>query len=123
MRRYIGNIINTRKIQESKEKCFDSIIQKYPDKVLVYVTLDTTLEGKLPKDKFLVPKDVTFGDFCVNLKKYITLGSAEGLCYFIGDNENVIPRMNENINYIYQKHKSSNGVLYLVVCRENVFGK
>ena len=123
MNLYVNNIINKRKILESKEKNFDNIIKKYPDKVLLYVTLDNTLENNLPKDKFLVPKDITFGEFCVNLKKYITLkSSAEGLCYLIGDQENIIPRMNENINYLYQKYKNSNSVLYVMVCKENIFG-
>ena len=34
MNLYVNNIINKRKILESKEKNFDNIIKKYPDKVL-----------------------------------------------------------------------------------------
>lgn len=122
MNTYIKNVINRRRIEDTRHKNYDQIIRKYPDKVLIYIHL-INIEAQLPKEKFLAPKEITFGEFCVNIKKYIPLSSNESLTYFIGDDVNTtIPRMNENINYIYQKYKSDNGLLYVSVTKENTFG-
>jgi hypothetical protein len=121
MQKYIKNVVNSRKLKDSQDKNYDRIIRKYPDKVLLYVHL-TNIESQLPKEKFLVPKDITFGDFCVNIKKYININSKESLTYFVGDEDSIIPRMNENINYLYQKHKNPNGILYVTIIKENTFG-
>lgn len=121
MNNYIKNVINRRNLEDSKRKNYDQIIRKYPDKVLIYIYLEN-IDTKLPKEKFLAPKDITFGEFCMNIKKYISLNSKESLTYFIGEQSSTIPRMNENINYLYQKYKSDNGILYVSVSKENTFG-
>ena len=122
MQNYINKVVKERKLRESKSKNYEYLMKKYPNKVLLYVYITNT-DVNIPLEKFIISKDKTFGDFFMEIKKYITLGSKESLVYFIGGrDETVIPCMNDKINYLYQKHKLDNGVLYVSISKENTFG-
>ncbi len=109
--------MNKKNIKESIEK----IRIKYPDKIPLFIyrsKKDKTLED-ISKNKFLVPDNLTIGQFMTIVRKRLTLKEDVALFLFVN---NTIPCSSESISSIYEKHKNDDGMLVLEYCGENVFG-
>lgn len=105
----------TRKAESGKIK------DKYPDRypVIVHKNQKSDLPN-IEKSKFLVPGDLTLGQFIYIVRRRINLDEKDSLFLFI-DNS-VIGAGSESIESIYQKHLDEDGFLYITYCNENVFG-
>ena len=98
----------------------EKIIEKYPDRIPIIVEkcTESTLKD-IDKQKYLVPKDLTFSQFLYIIRKRINLNEAEALFLFV--NNKLVPS-NMSINEIYNSDKCEDGFLYVNYTNENTFG-
>ena len=62
----------------------EKILKKYPDRVPVYVNKkEGSNVEEITKHKYLVPKEMTMGNFIYVLRKNINLNSSQGLVLFV----------------------------------------
>ena len=95
---------------------------KYPDRVPVFVLrgrgIDPTFPG-LPKSKFIVPKDLTFGQFCYIVRRHLTLPPEKALFLFCN---NTMVLGSSFIREVYANYKSEDGALRVTYMSESTFG-
>jgi len=104
-----------KRLEESK-----NIIQKYPDRIPIIVEKsDHCIFNNIDKSKYLVPKDMTIGQFIYIIRKRIHLESNQALFCFIN---NILPPTNNLISNIYNELKDDDGFLYIIYSSENTFG-
>ncbi len=103
-----------------KNNC-DSILQKYPDRLPVIVEKDKSASSlnNIDKNKFLVPYEITLGQFLHIIRQRCKLDASQSLYLFCG---NILPPTSQTIGNIYQEQKDEDGFLYITYCSENTFG-
>jgi GABA(A) receptor-associated protein len=97
------------------------IMVKYPDRVPIIVTRKKTpTTPELDKHKYLVPMDLTIGQFLFVIRKRMLLSSERALFLFIdGD----LVNNSEHVGIVYARHKSKKDqCLHVVYSCENTFG-
>lgn len=105
---------------ESRKQEADRIIEKYPERRPIIVEKDFRSDiDEIDKKKYLVPNDLTMGQFMYVIRKRIKLSSDKAIFLFIN---NSIPATSANISDIYEKHKGEDGFLALTYSSENTFG-
>jgi GABA(A) receptor-associated protein len=105
-----------KRLEESKK-----IIEKYENKIPIIV--EKSKQGKLPsidKCKFLVPSEMTLGQFMCVLRRRIKIADTESIFIFV--NNNVLPPTTSLVSTLYEEYKNEDGFLYMSYCNENVFG-
>ena len=99
------------------------VITKFPDRIPIVCEknkLDMTCPD-IDKHKYLVPRDITIGQFIQVIRKRIpTLPATDAIFLFIGNN---IFSNNTTINSIYEEKKNEDGFLYITYSRESTFGR
>ena len=85
------------------------IVEKAPDARI----------GDLDKKKYLVPSDLTVGQFYFLIRKRIQLRPEDALFFFVN---NVIPPTSATIGSLYQKHREDDFFLYIAYSDESVYG-
>jgi len=73
----------------------------------------------IDKEKFLVPGDLTIGQFIYVVRKRIALDSDKALFVFVG---NTLPTTGTLMRELYQSRADDDGFLYLIYCGESTFG-
>lgn len=114
----LSSISKKNKLKESVKK----IIDKYPDRVPVYVTRgkgDRNLKN-IDQNKFIVPEDITLGQFMAIIRKKIELGPELALFLFV--NKGVLPAQSVTMSSLYNQYKNDDGLLEIEYCGENTFG-
>ena len=109
-----------RRVQEANR-----IKDKYPDRVPVIVekTLKCTLPD-LSKKKYLVPSDLTLGQFAYVIRKNLRLTPEQAIFIFTeGKGGDVLPPMARMMSTLYDEHCAEDGFLYLYYAAENTFGQ
>lgn len=104
------------RIQQSSK-----VLNKYPDKIPI-VCEKSRSEIELPnldRQKYLVPRSLTFGEFMCIIRQKIRLNSYDSI--FLSVNGKIVPG-HSLIGYIYEIEKDSDGILYLQYNKENTFG-
>jgi GABA(A) receptor-associated protein len=99
-----------RKIASSR------ILTKYPDRIPVIVD---RADGSEKTNKFLVPYDLTVGQFFYILRRKIGLESSQTLFLFFN---NTLPQTSRLISDIYAELKAEDGFLYCRYQTESTFG-
>ncbi len=97
----------------------NKILNKYPDRIPLLVS--TNIDIEIDRHKYLVPGDISLQQFSHIVRKRINLNSTEALFYYIGD-EKVMPRFTDTMKELYNKYKSKDGYLVLVIYKENTYG-
>tara|TARA_B110000305_G_C19412936_1_gene626449 strand:+ start:712 stop:1053 length:342 start_codon:yes stop_codon:yes gene_type:complete len=107
---------NKPNIESAKE-----IIEKYPDRVPVYIEKgDTKIKEQLKKNKYLVPKDINMGQFMYIIRKQLKIRPEDAI--FIFCNNTIIPT-SEILYDVYDKYKhKETGFLMMKYYKEGVFG-
>lgn len=98
------------------------IINKYPDRIPVicqHAIKDKVLP-QIDKSKYLVPADLTVGQFAYVIRKRIKMNPEQALFLII--NDNVMPVVSMTMSEIYTNHKSEDGFVYIYYMGENTFG-
>jgi GABA(A) receptor-associated protein len=128
----IINIINHQKIMEfdfknqytiAKRKTESASIKiKYPNRIAVICEVvkrdrDTLI---LDKKKFLVPSDLTVGQFVHIIRRRIKLSSDQAL--FIFTSNNTIPAISSMMGQIYNECVDDDGFIYFCISAESTFG-
>jgi GABA(A) receptor-associated protein len=73
----------------------------------------------IDKKKYLVPADLTVGQFVYVVRKRIKLSSEKAIFIFV---KNVLPPTAAMMSSIYEEHKDEDGFLYFTYSGENTFG-
>ena len=116
-----------QKIQFKKKHSFHNrlaeskrVLEKYPDRVPVICErrLGSSLSD-IDKEKYLIPKDLTAGQFIYVVRKRLHLPAEKAIFLFIGG---VLPMISENMNNLYNRYFDEDGFLYITYSEENVFG-
>ncbi|KAH0858487.1 hypothetical protein HID58_086748, partial [Brassica napus] len=97
------------------------IREKYQDRVPVIV--EKAEQSDVPdidKKKYLVPADLTVGQFVYVVRKRIKLGAEKAIFVFVKNT--LPPTVAALMSAIYEEHKDEDGFLYLTYSGENTFG-
>lgn len=97
-----------------------AIMKKYPDRVPVYVYKHKQSKmNDINKHKFLVPLDITVGQFMYIIRKHLSLKKEEAIFVFING---FLPPNSSLISQLYNEHHDDDGFLYIAFSYENTFG-
>lgn len=97
----------------------DRIKKRYPARVPIIVEVETK-ELLLPKRKYLVPRNLSVGEFLHVLREKTKLRPEQALFLFFGDN--ILAPSADSLGTIYETHKDTDQFLYAQLCLENTFG-
>lgn len=98
----------------------EKIRRKYADRVPVIVEKAPKARiGDLDKKKYLVPSDLTVGQFYFLIRKRVQLRPDDALFFFVN---NVIPPTSATMGSLYQEHHEEDSFLYIAYSDENVYG-
>jgi GABA(A) receptor-associated protein len=119
----------TRIIPFKKEKTlperkgeFRRICTKYPDMVPVICERmsGSTTVAESHRRKYLVPRDITMGQFKYVIRKRIELLPDQALFVFV--NNTVIAPTNHSMNEVQSEHSDEDGFVYMTYSGESTFG-
>lgn len=102
----------------SRKAEVDRIRAAHPNRIPIYVETQKSLP-KLDKVKYMVPKDLTIGQFQMVVRKRMKLDAGKAIFLFV---DGVLPPVSSNIENMYNRHKAEDGFLYVHVAEENTFG-
>lgn len=71
------------------------------------------------KRKYLVPGDLSVGQFVYVIRRRIKLPSEKAIFIFVND---ILPPTAALMSTIYEEHKDKDGFLYVLYSGENTFG-
>ena len=74
----------------------------------------------MDKAKYLVPRDITIGQFIYIIRKRINISKEEAL--FMFTENGTIPPSSALLSNLYMTNKDEDGFLYIVYSGENTFG-
>ena len=98
------------------------IINKYPDRIPIICQKSKSANITCPiidKQKYLVPGDLTIGQYIYIIRKRLQITSEKALYIFVNG---TIPNVGKLIANTYQEHKDVDGFLYIYYNFENTFG-
>lgn len=97
------------------------ILIKYPDRVPVIAEVHEDADlPPLDRQKYLVPCDLTAGQFTAIIRARIKLAPEEALYLFMAGK--VLPPMSQLMSQVYKDNKDEDGFLYVLVNGEATFG-
>jgi GABA(A) receptor-associated protein len=108
--------LNQRKNESAR------VLAKYPDRVPIICERSHTADHTCPnidKKKYLVPNDLTLGQFLYVIRKRLKLSPEKALFLFVN---NKIPASTVLIGNLYAINKDSDNFLYVTYAQENTFG-
>jgi len=98
----------------------EKILRKYPGRVAVIVEKAPKANvGDLDKKKYLVPSDLSVGQFYFLIRKRIQLRAEDALFFFVN---NAIPPTSKTMGQLYQDHHEQDYFLYIAYSDESVYG-
>ncbi|XP_051125627.1 autophagy-related protein 8C-like [Andrographis paniculata] len=93
---------------------------KFPDRLPVIVEkADRSDIPNIDKKKYLVPDDLTVGQFVYVVRKRIKLGPQSAIFVFVNE---ILPPTAALMSTIYEEYKDEDGFLYMTYSGENTFG-
>lgn len=105
---------------EERQTESKKVLSRYTDRIPIIVEkAKESPIANIDKIKFLVPKDLTMGQFSFIIRKRIKLNQDEGLFILIN---NTMMSTGDIIATIYNNYKDEDGFLYVSYCGENTFG-
>lgn len=99
-----------------------NIMTKFPSRIPVIVEIHPASKKNIPpldKSKYLVPQDLTVGQFVYILRKRLKLTAEQAIFIFF---KNELPTTSDLLSFIYEKHKDKDLFLYSYISSENTFG-
>lgn len=110
-----------KKFNERKNES-DRIREKYPDRIPIICEKSSRTNSLLPdldKSKYLVPHDLTIGQFMYVIRKRLKLDSSEALYLFANGH---IMTCSSTVGMAYDNYRDPDGFLYLKYSKESTFG-
>ncbi|CAH0477326.1 hypothetical protein KXD40_001990 [Peronospora effusa] len=106
---------------EKRQAEAQRIRSKYPDRIpVICEKADRSDIPDIDKKKYLVPADLTVGQFVYVIRKRIKLSPEKAIFIFIN---NVLPPTAALMSNIYEEQKDVDGFLYITYSGENTFGQ
>ena len=105
-----------------EERCnqTNNIRLKYPNRIPIFVSRSCHNDcPQIDRNKFLVPNDLTVGQFMFVIRKRIKLSSEKSIYLFINNN---VPTTSCLLSHIYENNKNQDGFLYITYSGESTFG-
>ena len=106
---------------EDRKKESNRVLTNYPNKIPI-ICEKTKQSEKIPdidKHKYLIPIDLTIGQFMFVIRKRMKLTPEMAIYIFI---KGIIPPTSALISSLYNDYKDEDGFLYLEYSGENTFG-
>lgn len=105
---------------EKRKTESDRIKLKYPDRVPVIAEKsDRSDIPNIDKKKYLVPADLTVGQFVYVIRKRIKLQPEKAIFIFVN---NTLPPTAHLMSQIYKEQADEDGFLYVTYSGESTFG-
>lgn len=105
---------------ENRSKESKKITDKYPDRIPVIVEKQESSDVvDIDKNKFLVPCDLTVGQFVYVIRKRMKMPPEKAIFIFVN---NQIPMQSAFMSSIYDQYRDNDGFLYVKYAGENTFG-
>jgi GABA(A) receptor-associated protein len=98
------------------------ITAKYPNRIPVICERHVQATGSLPevdKRKYLVPDDLTIGQFIYVIRKRIRVSPEQAIFLLVNG---TLPNTQEILSSMYEKYQDEDGFLYVHYMGENTFG-
>lgn len=96
------------------------ILTKYPDRVPVICEKEPSSDvPEIDKVKYLVPADLTLGQYVYVIRKRLTLPPEKAIYVFV---DNSLPPTSSSLAALYNACKDEDGFLYIRYAGENTFG-
>jgi len=99
-----------------------TILERYPDRIPVICERAKNASKDCPdidKHKYLVPNDLSIGQFVFVIRKRLKITPEKALFLFING---MIPSSSGLISNLYSCYKDKDGYLYVTYTFENTFG-
>ncbi|TIA67121.1 hypothetical protein D6C83_02094 [Aureobasidium pullulans] len=94
---------------------------KYTDRIpVICEKVEKSDIATIDKKKYLVPADLTVGQFVYVIRKRIKLSPEKAIFIFVDE---VLPPTAALMSSIYEEHKDEDGFLYITYSGENTFGE
>ncbi|KAG0281144.1 ubiquitin-like protein atg8 [Linnemannia exigua] len=105
---------------EKRKAEAERIRQKYPDRIpVICERIEKSDIAQIDKKKYLVPSDLTVGQFVYVIRKRIKLSPEKAIFIFVNE---VLPPTAALMSSIYEEHQDKDGFLYITYSGENTFG-
>jgi GABA(A) receptor-associated protein len=99
-----------------------NIMNKFTSRIPVIVEIHPSSRFSIPpldKSKYLVPQELSVGQFIYILRKRMKLNSERAIFIFF---DNQLPPTSEPMSIIYDRFKDKDMFLYSYISSENTFG-
>ena len=104
-----------------RKKEATNLIKKYPDKIPIILEKATSSSiPELGKQKFLLPKDFTIGQFLYIIRKHLKLEPSQAIFLFVNNLD--IPSITQSLGSVYADLSDKDGFLYMTYSAEHTFG-
>jgi GABA(A) receptor-associated protein len=108
---------------EKRKAEYERLVAKYPDRIPIICEKMKTRGNRcdeLRNVQYLVPTDLTVGNFMAIIRKRIKLSDTEAMFLFVDGN---IISCSSLISDVYEKYRDkTDKLLYFQYCSENTFG-
>ena len=105
---------------EERSSEANRIIRKYPNRIPVICERAARSSIKpIDKQKYLVPSDLTVGQFAYVIRKRLLLKPETAIFVMVN---NFFPSTSTEISTLYDQYKDDCGYLFLTYSGENTFG-
>ena len=104
-----------KRLQESTR-----IKDKYPGRVPCILERSGNNIDEVNKKKYLIPRDLTVGQFIYVIRKRLKLDSSKAIFLFF--NSNMLVNTSQSIGDCYINYADEDGFLYINYSGENTFG-
>lgn len=109
----------THSLEERREEA-ERIRSRYPKRIPVVCEVHPrSTIGPLDKNKYLVPEDLTIGQFSYVIRRRLKLKPETAVFILIN---NTFPSTSTEMFYLYDEFKDESGFLFCQVSGENTFG-
>jgi len=97
------------------------VLGKYPDRLPIFCEKLNNQQNlpDIDKNKYLVPYDITLGQFMYIIRQRLKLHSDEAIFLFVN---NKMMSISQTIMNIYYYEKDPDGFLYIKYSKESIFG-
>lgn len=100
----------------------DRLMYKYPDRIpiIVHRNANSTNTPEIDKHKYLVPSDLTMGQFLYVIRKRLQMSPEKALFLFV---DNSVTCNTDMVCKVYaESHDREDRFLYITYSSENTFG-
>ena len=109
---------NTFSLEKRIEEA-NKALENYPDRIPIIVEPGRNTEKKISKKKYLVPYELSVGQFMYVIRQRIDLKPSEAIYLFCN---NKLAPTSMLLKELYESEKNDDKFLYFQYCNESTFG-